>query len=165
MLSKDQPLPAPNDSAQVAAPCSAYRWTIANDKTGEVTTYHSAMRKPVTEKHVRESPKVKEWSGGDPLVITPQNTMLYQDQPLPLPNDSAQVEAGINPPLDELKALTLGNLQAQHLTGLTRAIVRNDLSASFSQAQGKVSPAQIQDCLHFIQWEMPANLVNQLRSC
>jgi len=53
---------------------SAYRWTVANDRTGEVTTYHSAMRKPVTERHVRASPKVKEWSGGDPLIITPQNT-------------------------------------------------------------------------------------------
>jgi hypothetical protein len=54
---------------------SSYRWTVVNDKTGEVTTYRAAMRVRVTEAHVRASWKVKDWSGGDPLTITPETEL------------------------------------------------------------------------------------------
>ncbi len=52
---------------------AAPRWTIQNKRTGECGTYNSAMKKPVSAEHVRNSPAVKEWANGDPINILSHN--------------------------------------------------------------------------------------------
>jgi hypothetical protein len=87
----------------------------------------------------------------------------YSDKPLGTPNDSAKVPNGLNPNLDEIKRFHKSDVQAQHLTSLTRALLQDNLNQTFQEARGKLSPAQIQDCLHYVHWELPGNLVNQFR--
>lgn len=50
-----------------------FRWNITNERTGDTCTYNAAHGIPVTEDHVKMSPKVREWANGDPIHIFPPN--------------------------------------------------------------------------------------------
>ena len=51
-------------------PPKAYRWKVRNEATGQTCTYTAQYNVAVTADHVRASPKVREWAGGDPVVVT-----------------------------------------------------------------------------------------------